>query len=56
MSIYLLNLQLKRKLSEVVPENFGNLYIPGFNRTYDFSQWGVGYGYTLTYLLPLFKN
>jgi len=51
-----LNLQLKRKLSEIVPENFDNLYIPGFNRTYDFSQWGVGYGYTLTYLLPLFKN
>lgn len=56
-NVYLsLNLQLKRKLSEVVPENFDNLYIPGFNRTYDFSQWGVGYGYNLTYLLPLIKK
>ena len=56
-NVYLsLNLQLKRKLSEVVPENFDNLCIPGFNRTYDFSQWGVGYGYNLTYLLPLIKK
>jgi hypothetical protein len=56
-NVYLsLNLQLKRKLSEIVPENFDNLYIPGFNRTYDFSQWGVGYGYNLTYLLPLIKK
>jgi len=56
-NVYLsLNLQLKRKLSEVVPKNFDNLCIPGFNRTYDFSQWGVGYGYNLTYLLPLIKK
>ena len=56
-NVYLsLNLQLKRKISETALENFDNLYIPGFNRTYDFSQWGVGYGYNLTYLLPLFKK
>jgi len=56
-NVYLsLNLQLKRKISETQPENFDNLYIPGFNRTYDFSQWGVGYGYNITYLLPLFKK
>ena len=51
-----INLQLKRKLAEDTPDNFDNLYIPGFNRTYDFSEWGVGYGYTISYLLPLFKN
>ena len=56
-NVYLsINLQLKRKISEVAPENFDNLYIPGFNRTYDFSQWGVGYGYTISYLLPIFKK
>lgn len=56
-NLYLsLNVQLKRKLSEDQPEDFDNLFIPGFNRTYDFSEWGVGYGYTVTYLLPLFKN
>lgn len=51
-----LNLQLKRRISEQKPENFDNLYIPGFNRTYDFSEFGVGYGYTISYLIPLFKR
>lgn len=56
-NVYLsLNLQLKRKISETQPENFDNLYIPGFNTTNDFSDWGVGYGYNLTYLLPVFKK
>jgi len=51
-----LNLQLKRKLSDSKPDNFDNLYIPGFNRTYDFSEFGVGYGYTISYLIPIFKR
>lgn len=50
------NLQLKRQVSETAPENFDNLYIPGFNRTYDFSEFGVGYGYTISYLIPIFKK
>ena len=50
------NLQLKRKISEDKPDNFGNLYIPGFNRTYDYSEFGVGYGYTISYLIPIFKK
>ena len=48
--------QLKRKISEDKPDNFGNLYIPGFNRTYDYSEFGVGYGYTISYLIPIFKK
>ena len=56
-NVYLsLNLQLKRKIYETELENFSNLYIPGFNTTNDFSDWGVGYGYNLTYLLPVFKK
>ncbi|WP_443633683.1 DUF6048 family protein [Candidatus Marifrigoribacter sp. Uisw_064] len=56
-NLYLsLNVQLKRKISEDKPENFKNLFIPGFNRTYDFSEFGVGYGYTLSYLIPIFKK
>ncbi|MAZ72568.1 MAG: hypothetical protein CMC70_05425 [Flavobacteriaceae bacterium] len=51
-----INLQLKRKVSEDEPEEFDNLIIPGFNRTYDFSQFGVGYGYTISYLIPLYKK
>jgi hypothetical protein len=56
-NLYLsLNLQLKNLISEDRPENFDNLYIPGFNRTYDFSEFGVGYGYTISYLIPIFKK
>lgn len=51
-----LNVQLKRRISDTKPENFDNLYIPGFNRTYDESEFGVGYGYTLSYLIPIFKR
>lgn len=50
------NLQLKRRISEKKPENFDNLIIPGFNRTYDLSDFGVGYGYSLSYLIPIFKK
>ena len=56
-NLYLsLNLQLKLKLSEDQPHNFDNLYIPGFNRTYDYSEFGVGYGYSVSYLIPIFKK
>ncbi|WP_435578681.1 DUF6048 family protein [Gilvibacter sp.] len=51
-----LNVQLKRRISDTKPENFDNLYIPGFNRTYDESDFGVGYGYTISYLIPIFKR
>jgi len=56
-NLYLsINVQLKRKISETEPENFANLYIPGFNRTYDYSEFGVGYGYSISYLIPIFKK
>jgi hypothetical protein len=56
-NLYLsINLQLKRMVSEKTPENFDNLYVPGFNRTYDFSEFGVGYGYTISYLIPFFRK
>lgn len=56
-NLYLsINVQLKRKISEDKPDNFNNLYIPGFNRTYDFSEFGVGYGYSISYLIPIFKK
>lgn len=35
---------------------FPNLWIPGFNRVTDNSQWGVGYNYTISYFLPLYKK
>ncbi|MEM7087059.1 MAG: DUF6048 family protein [Bacteroidota bacterium] len=56
-NLYLgINVQLKRQLGEDKPDNFDNLIIPGFNRTYDFSDFGVGYGYTISYLIPIIKK
>lgn len=56
-NLYLsLNVQLKRKIKEDQPENFTNLYIPGFNRTYDYSEFSAGYGYSISYLIPIFKK
>lgn len=51
-----LNVQLKVLLTETKPDNFQNIYIPGFNKTYDSSRIGVGYGYTLAYRIPLYKK
>ncbi len=51
-----INLQLKRKISDDKPENFDNLFIPGYNRTYDFSKFGAGYGYSISYLIPIYKK
>jgi hypothetical protein len=56
-NLYLsINLQLKRRITEDKPENFDNLFIPGFNRTYDFSDFGAGYSYSISYLIPIFKK
>ncbi len=56
-NLYLgVHVQLKRMVNETEPTNFDNLYIPGFNRTYDGSSVGVGYGYSISYLIPLYKR
>jgi len=56
-NLYLgLNVQLKVLASETEIDNFENLYIPGFNRTYDSSNIGVGYSYNLSYRIPLYKK
>lgn len=56
-NLYLgLNVQLKISVSETQPDNFGVVYIPGFNKTYDSSGIGVGYGYSLSYRIPLYKK
>jgi len=51
-----IQLQLKHLITEEKPENFDNLYIPGFNRTYDNSDFGVGFGYGVSYLIPIYKK
>ena len=49
------SLRLNRLITNKEPENFSNLYIPGFNRTYD-GNFGVGINYTITYFIPIYKK
>lgn len=51
-----LNVQLKVLASQTEPNNFENIYIPGFGKTYDSSGIGAGYSYTLSYRIPLYKK
>lgn len=51
-----INVQFKILAGEDEPSNFENLYIPGFNRTYDSGRIGFGYGYTLSYRIPIYKK
>lgn len=56
-NLYLgVNVQLKVLATQTEPDNFENLYIPGFNRTYDSSSIGTGYSYSLSYRIPLYKK
>ncbi len=47
--------RLNYLISNKEPESFANLHIPGFNRTYD-GNFGVGFNYTVSYFLPLYKS
>ncbi|WP_375238155.1 DUF6048 family protein [Aurantibacter sp.] len=50
------NAQLKYLFSQDIPENFTNVFIPGFNKVFEDSKVGVGYGYTISYRIPLYKK
>ena len=50
------NVQVKGMITEDQPTNFENLYIPGFNRTFDSGGFGFGFGYNMSYLIPIFKK
>ena len=47
--------RLTRLLSNQKPENFDNLYIPGFNRKTDENSFGATLNYTITYKIPIAK-
>ncbi|SHJ68267.1 DUF6048 family protein [Flavobacterium haoranii] len=49
------SVRLNYLLSEKEPNNFANLYIPGFNRTYE-GKFGAGFNYTLSYFIPIYKK
>lgn len=42
-------------ISSKEPENFKNLYVPGFNRVY-LNNNGFGFNYTISYLIPLYRK
>jgi len=43
-------------ITEKAPENFKNLFIPGFNKVTDGSKFGIGYNFSISYFLPLYKK
>ena len=45
----------KKIISTKEPDNFKNLYIPGFNRVF-LNNGGIGFNYTISYRLPLYKK
>lgn len=47
--------QLKSLLTQKQPDNFENLYIPGFHKKYSGSI-GVGFSYSVSYFIPLYKS
>ncbi len=56
-NVYLgFSLRLNKLLSTKKPENFDNLFIPGFNKVTDDNTFGSGFNYTLTYSIPLKKK
>ena len=50
------SLRLNYLMSNKEPEGFANLYIPGFNKTYENSKFGAGFNYTVSYFIPLYKS
>ncbi|WP_432221744.1 DUF6048 family protein [Flavobacterium sp. TMP13] len=49
------SVQIKGLVTNNAPVNFDNLYIPGFNRTYD-GKFGIGFNYTVSYFIPIYKK
>jgi hypothetical protein len=56
-NLYLgVHVELKYQIGEKGPRNFDVLYIPGFNKTYDGSNFGVGWGYSVSYMIPFYRK
>lgn len=50
------HIQLKNMVSVSEINNFDNLYVPGFRRTFDNSSIGAGWGYSISYLIPIYSK
>lgn len=49
------SLRMNYLVSNKQPDDFANLYIPGFNKTYE-GKFGAGFNYSLSYFIPLYKK
>lgn len=49
------SVRLNYLISNKKPDNFDNLFIPGYNRTYE-GKFGAGFNYTLSYFIPVYKK
>lgn len=49
------NFRINKLVVNNKPDDFDNLYIPGFNRTYS-GDFGVGFNYSVSYFLPLYNS
>jgi hypothetical protein len=50
------HVQLKNMVSVSEINNFDNLYVPGFRKTFDNSSIGAGWGYSISYLIPIYSK
>jgi hypothetical protein len=50
------NLEVKKMINSEIKNNIQNLYVPGFNKTHEGSSFGVGFGYKISYLIPVKKK
>lgn len=56
-NVYLgVHAELKRRLNQQTPPGFGNVYIPGFHKTYEGSRIGIGWGYSISYMIPIYSK
>lgn len=51
-----LSLRLYRMLKQDIPENFTNLFIPGFNKVTENNNFGTGITYSIIYQIPIIKK
>ncbi|WP_460191233.1 DUF6048 family protein [Urechidicola sp. KH5] len=49
------SIALKMMLSQKQPDNYLNMYVPGFERVY-LNNTGISFNYTLSYTIPLYKK
>lgn len=49
------SIAFKRMLVQSDPDNFKNMYVPGFERVYE-NNTGFSFNYTLSYLIPIYKK